>query len=148
MSIRRFDQVETRALEVAAAPGFRGAPLFSPDGTAISFIEGNAIFSWTRPFYKAALSGGAAVKMAEYDAFHKGDWAADGWIYWTAHYPGGIVRISDTGGTLEPVTELDLQHGERSHRFASLLPGEQALLTRSPSTESTTTTMRGSISGI
>ena len=39
-----------------------------------------------------------------------------------------VVGISDAGGTLEPVTELDLQHGERSHRFASLLPGEQALI--------------------
>ncbi len=128
VSVRRLDQVDTHALEVSASPGFRGAPLFSPDGTFLSFIEGNAIFSWTRPFYKAALSGGAATKLADYDAFHKGDWAADGWIYWTAHYPGGIVRIADTGGTIEPVTELDLQHGERSHRFASLLPGEQAVI--------------------
>ncbi|MBI3493116.1 MAG: protein kinase [Acidobacteria bacterium] len=128
VSIRRFDGLETRSLEASASPGFRGAPLFSPDGTAVSFIEGNAIFSWARPFYKAALSGGAAVKLADYDAFHKGDWAADGWIYWTARYPGGIVRISDAGGDIQPVTELDVKHGERSHRFASLLPGGQALI--------------------
>ena len=128
VSIRRFDGLETRSLETSASPGFRGAPLFSPDGAFVSFIEGNAIFSWARPFYKAALSGGAAVKLADYDAFHKGDWAADGWIYWTAQYPGGIVRISEAGGDIETVTELDVEHGERSHRFASLLPGGQALI--------------------
>jgi len=124
--IRRFDSIETRPLESSASPGFRGAPLFSPDGTTLSFIQGNAIIAWARPFYKAALSGGAAVKLAEYDAFHKGDWAEDGWIYWTAHYPGGIVRIADAGGDIENVTELG--PGERSHRFASVLPGGQALI--------------------
>ncbi len=126
VSIRRFDSLETRTLESSASPGFRGAPLFSPDGSNVSFIQGNAIFSWARPFYRAALSGGAAVKLAEYDAFHKGDWADDGWIYWTAHYPGGIVRISDAGGDIQNVTELG--PGERSHRFASLLPGGEALI--------------------
>jgi serine/threonine protein kinase/dipeptidyl aminopeptidase/acylaminoacyl peptidase len=126
--IRQVDSLETRSLDASLSPGFRGAPLFSPDSTVLSFIQGNAIFSWSRPFYRTALSGGAAVKLADYDAFHRGDWAPDGWIYWTAQYPGGIVRIPDTGGDIEPVTELDLQRGERSHRFASLLPGGQALM--------------------
>jgi dipeptidyl aminopeptidase/acylaminoacyl peptidase len=72
------------------------------------------------------LSGGAAVKLAEYDAFHKGDWGEDGSIYWTAHYPGGIVRVSDAGGDIQNVTELG--SNERSHRFANLLPGGEALI--------------------
>ena len=126
--IRRFDTLETRPLEISRSPGFRGAPVFSPDGAFISFVEGNAVFSWTRPFLKAALAGGAPVKLADYDMFHEGDWGADGWIYWTASYPGGIVRIRDSGGPVEPVTVLDVQNGERSHRFARLLPGEQALI--------------------
>lgn len=128
VSIRRFDGLEPRDVPASVSPGFRGAPLFSPDGTAVSFIEGNTIFSWTRPFLRAAVSGGGALKLAEYDAFHKGDWAADKWIYWTARYPGGIVRIPEAGGNVEPVTALDADRGERSHRFASLLPGEQALV--------------------
>ncbi len=128
VSIRRFDGVDTKDVPASVSAGFRGAPLFSPDGTAVSFIEGNTIFSWTRPFLRAAVSGGGALKLAEYDAFHKGDWAADKWIYWTARYPGGIVRIPEGGGDVEPVTTLDADRGERSHRFASLLPEEQALM--------------------
>ena len=126
--IRQLDGLESRPLEVSTSPGFRSGPVFSPDGASISFVEGNAIFSWARPFLKAALSGGAAVKLADYDAFHRGDWGADGWIYWTAAYPGGIVRIRDSGGQIEPVTELNVQEGERSHRFAKLLPDERALI--------------------
>jgi hypothetical protein len=74
------------------------------------------------------LSGGAAVKLADYDMFHEGDWSTDGWLYWTASYPGGIVRTPDSGGEAEPVTTLDIEAGERSHRFARLLPDERALI--------------------
>ena len=128
VALRRVSGLETQPLEASASPGFRGAPLFSPDGLFLSFIEGNAIFSSRRRFQKAAVSGGAAITLAEYDMFHKGDWTPDGWIYWTAHYPGGIVRISQTGGAIQQVTELDTQKGERSHRFAQVLPDGHALI--------------------
>jgi serine/threonine-protein kinase len=126
--IRRLDNVEGRPLEASATPGFRSAPLFSPDGTSISYVDGNGPYSWKRPFQKVTLTGGPALKLAEYDMFHRGDWSDDGWLYWTARYPGGIVRIRDSGGETEAVTQLDVAGGERSHRFASLLPGGDALL--------------------
>ena len=126
--IRRLNALEGEPLEITASPGFRGAPLFSPDGASISFIEGNSSFSWARPFLAASLAGGAPAKLVEYDSFHRGDWGSDGWIYWTSSYPGGIVRIRDSGGAIEPVTEIDTENGERSHRFADLLPGGQAII--------------------
>jgi hypothetical protein len=104
------------------------APRFSPDDAWLSFVEGNGIISKVRPFFKAPLSGGPAIQIAEYDNFHSGDWSRDGWLYYTAAYPGGIVRIRDSGGPIERVTELDSSKGERSHRFAHLLPGEDALI--------------------
>ena len=126
--IRRLDSLDSRPIDATTTPGFRGAPVFSPDGASIAFIQGNAVFSASRPFYKASLAGGAPLKLADYDMFHEGDWAQDGWIYWTASYPGGIVRIRDAGGAVEPVTRLDVEKGERSHRFARLLPDGGALL--------------------
>jgi serine/threonine-protein kinase len=126
--VRSLAGLDSELVEATKSPNFRNAPLFSPDGTALSLIEGNSIFSWTRPFIRVPLAGGAPVKLAEYDSFHRGDWTADGWIYWTAAYPGGIVRVRDSGGALEPVTQLDATKGERSHRFADVLPGGQALI--------------------
>ncbi|MDK0575357.1 hypothetical protein P6P35_16060, partial [Clostridium perfringens] len=73
-------------------------------------------------------SGGAATVLFDYDMFHRGDWARDGWIYWTARYPGGIVRMRDSGGPIEQITALDAQKAERSHRFAHLLPDGQSLI--------------------
>lgn len=124
--VRQLDSLQNRPLE--ASTGFGGGPMFSPDGSSLAFISGNAVFSWVRPFQRAALSGGAAVTLTEYDMFHRGEWGPDGRLYWTAHYPGGIVRIPESGGDVEPVTELDLQAEERSHRFADLLPGGRALI--------------------
>lgn len=126
--IRRLDNVDGQPLEASATPGFRSGPLFSPDGASIAYVDGNAPFSWKRPFQKVALAGGPALKLAEYDMFHRGDWSDDGWLYWTARYPGGIVRIRDSGGETEAVTKLDVAGGERTHRFANLLPGGDALI--------------------
>ena len=126
--IRRLDREDGQPLEASATPGFRSAPVFSPDGSAVAYVDGNAPYSWKRPFQKVALAGGPALKLAEYDMFHGGDWSADGWLYWTARYPGGIVRIRDTGGEIEAVTRLEVAAGERSHRFANLLPGGDALI--------------------
>ena len=126
--IRRLDTVDGQPLEASATPGFRQGPLFSPDGASLAYVDGNAPFSWRRPFQKVALAGGPALTLAEYDMFHRGDWSDDGWLYWTARYPGGIVRIRDSGGATEAVTTLDVAGGERSHRFASLLPGGDALI--------------------
>lgn len=126
--IRRLDAVDSQPLEASDTPGFRQGPLFSPDGQSIAYVDGNAPFSWRRPFQTASLAGGPALKLAEYDMFHRGDWSEDGWLYWTATYPGGIVRIRETGGETEAVTTLDVANGERSHRFASLLPGGKSLI--------------------
>ena len=126
--IRRLDNVEGQPLEASSTPGFRSAPLFSPDGASIAFVDGNAPYAWKRPFQKVALAGGPPLKLAEYDMFHRGDWSGDGWLYWTARYPGGIVRIKESGGEIAPVTTLDVAAGEKSHRFASLLPGGDALI--------------------
>ena len=128
MLIRPLDAIDGRPVEASTAPGFREAPLFSPDGKSIAYAEGTGAFNWKRPFQKAALAGGPALKLAEYDMFHRGDWSEDGWLYWTARYPGGIVRTRETGGEAEAVTKLDVAAGERSHRFASLLPADDALI--------------------
>ena len=126
--IRRLDGLDPKPLEGSKVPGFPRAPLFSPDGSQISFIEGDAIFSSRRQIQKAALSGGAATTLFDYDMFHRGDWSRDGWIYWTAQYPGGVVRMRESGGNVESVTELASQKQERSHRFAHLLPGGDAII--------------------
>src|SRR5204862_471129 len=40
VSIRRVDALDARPITGTDSPGFRGAPLFSPDGKFVSFIGG------------------------------------------------------------------------------------------------------------
>jgi serine/threonine-protein kinase len=126
--VRRLDNLQSELLEVSKTPGFRGGPLFSPDGSSVSYIEGNSIFSWSRPFLKAPIDGGATVKLAEYDSYHEGEWGPDGKIYWTVAYNGGIVRVPESGGPIEPVTKVATDQKDRSHRFAHFLPGGKSIL--------------------
>ena len=126
--VRRLDALDSQPIEVTKTGAWHQAPQFSPDGQSVSYIDWNGIVGSVRPVMKAPLSGGPATKIADYDNFHMGDWTADGWIYWTNTYPGGIVRVRESGGPIEPVTELDVKNGERSHRFARMLPGGDALI--------------------
>ena len=60
--------------------------------------------------------------------FGRGDWGKDGYIYFTDAYPGGIVRVPENGGAKEPVTILDPQKAEFTHRHAQVLPGGKAII--------------------
>jgi hypothetical protein len=43
--LRRIDELESHPLDGAKTPGFYRAPVFSPDGRFVSFIDGDAIYS-------------------------------------------------------------------------------------------------------
>jgi roadblock/LC7 domain-containing protein len=81
-----------------------------------------------RLLVKFPLSGGAPVPVAPFDMPFRGDWGTDGHIYWTSSLIGGVIRTPENGGKNEPVTELDLEKHERTHRFARLLLGGKALM--------------------
>ena len=60
VSIRRVDALDSRPITGTDTPGFRGAPLFSPDGKFISFIGGNAIFAMLNP---GGIASGLIIKV-------------------------------------------------------------------------------------
>jgi hypothetical protein len=53
LSLRRLNGLEPYPLEGSKVPGFPRAPLFSPDGRSLSFIEGDAIYSSKRQIRRA-----------------------------------------------------------------------------------------------
>ena len=98
-------------------------PVFSPDGRWVAMLNNMDL-----TLEKVAVDGGAPVPLTEVDMFGRGDWGKDGYIYFTDAYPGGIVRVSENGGTKEPVTILDPQKAEFTHRHAQVLPGGKAII--------------------
>jgi serine/threonine-protein kinase len=117
---RRLD--ESGALVIQAAAGLRW-PFFSPDNRWLLMADPvkNALV-------KVPLNGGAPVPIGPVDMSFGGDWASDGYVYITNQLIGGIIRTRDEGGGVEPVTEIDAERQERSHRYGTLLPGEKALM--------------------
>jgi serine/threonine protein kinase len=95
--------------------------VFSPDCQWIAFAPGNVI-------RKASVFGGAPVSVCDVGAQLRGIWwGADHNIYF-GHISSTIFRVSENGGTPEPVTRLDTAAGEISHRFPALLPDGHSVL--------------------
>lgn len=118
--LRRLHELEAKPL--ADAPRL-SIPVFSPDGRNLLLQD-----PMTQDVKRVAVSGGAPVPFASADFVFRGDWAPDKYYYWTTHYFGPIVRTPPSGGKAEPVTQLDLEKQERTHRHAQMLPGGKALV--------------------
>lgn len=118
--MRRLDELDQQPL---GGVKYLSTPVFSPDGRWVVMVDnmGHAL-------KKVAIAGGAPVQLAATDMFGRGDWGRDGYIYFTDRYPGAIQRVPEQGGPAEPVTTLDAQKREFTHRHAQLLPGGKAVM--------------------
>jgi serine/threonine-protein kinase len=112
-------------LEVKPLVGIKqlGMGMFSPDDKWVVVLD-NA----TPQMKKVARSGGAPVLITDVDMWGRGDWGADGYIYFTERYPGSINRIPENGGKKELVTTLDTEKQEFTHKHAQILPSGQAII--------------------
>jgi Tol biopolymer transport system component len=117
---RRIDQLEQKPME---GVGHSSTPVFSPDGRWVVLLDG-----MNTALEKFAIGGGAPVPLTGVDMFGRGDWGRDGYIYFTDQYPGGVLRIPENGGAKQPVTTLNPQKAEFTHRHTQVLPGGKAII--------------------
>jgi serine/threonine-protein kinase len=57
-----------------------------------------------------------------------GSWGEDGTIVAALNLSGGLSRFPADGGAPAPLTELDREHGEVTHRWPQILPGGKTVL--------------------
>jgi eukaryotic-like serine/threonine-protein kinase len=112
--IRSLDALEARPL-----PGSESsvlAPFFwSPDSRYIAFDAGGKLKT-------IDISGGPAQTLCDVAQYAVGgSWNRDGVIIF-GQSPGGIMRISASGGPASPLTSLDSSRGEIQHVLPSFLP--------------------------
>ena len=113
------------------------SPFFSPDGLWVGFFTEDSI-------KKVALNGGPPVALGRADNFGRGaSWGRDGTIVFAPRFDDGLFTIRDAGGAIRPLTMINRQKNEGSHRFPHFLPGGKALLF-TVGTGGTAGTMRGS----
>ena len=116
--IRNFAQEKT--IPIVGSDG-ASDPFFSPDGKRIAFFS-NGLLKQTSTF------GEQIETLCTATNARGGIWSTDGHIYFTPTTDSSLIRISAAGGTIEPVTEMNVTAGERSHRWPDLLPGDKTLL--------------------
>ena len=117
--------------EARAIAGTVGAayPFFSPDGQWVAyfdFIEGQ--------LKKVSVTGGTPITLCAAPAARGGSWGENGMIMFASPSRAALSQVSENGGAPEPLTELDTDRGETSHRQPRLLPGGETVLYKAEGT--------------
>ncbi|HVI08378.1 MAG TPA: protein kinase [Candidatus Binatia bacterium] len=118
-SLTEPPQIWVRSLDSPNAtklPGTENAyyPFWSPDGRYIGFFSGTKL-------KKIAIAEGAPITVCDADFARGGSWNQNDEIIF-GKFPGGIYRVSASGGNPAAVTTLDESRHDVTHRWPSFLP--------------------------
>jgi Tol biopolymer transport system component/tRNA A-37 threonylcarbamoyl transferase component Bud32 len=116
--LRRLDQREAIKL-----PGTEGAydPFFSPDSEWIGFFAGSKL-------RKISVRGGVSIPLADSIESRSGTWIDEQTIAFAPNFGTPLMQLPASGGTPQPITALDVNKRERTHRWPEALPGGEWVL--------------------
>jgi serine/threonine protein kinase/Tol biopolymer transport system component len=106
------------SLEATAIPGTEEArhPFWSPDGESIGFFADGKL-------KRVAVSGGTPIVLADVEESRGGTWSPSGVIVFAPNYRDTpLMRVSDRGGPVVPVTVIERAAEEVTHRWPAFLP--------------------------
>jgi Tol biopolymer transport system component len=110
--IRHLNQIDARPF-----PGTEGAgyPFWSPDGKSIGFFADGKL-------KRVDAAGGPPLTLCDAPVGKGGTWNQDDVILFAPSFNGPIHRVAAAGGESVPITEVDTEQGQNSHRFPDFLP--------------------------
>ena len=114
------DLAESEGWRVRESEGAR-APFFSPDSQWVGFFAGGLL-------KKVSVSGGTPTTICDANSPRGGSWNEEDLIVFAPSSRTGLSLVSAGGGTAEPLTVLDNEYGETTHRIPMFLPGGDAFL--------------------
>ncbi|MGH9792003.1 MAG: protein kinase domain-containing protein, partial [Candidatus Acidiferrales bacterium] len=109
-----------RAMDAIAAQPLSGTeggsfPFWSPDSRTIGFFAGDKM-------KKIDAGGGPAITLSEAPTGRGGTWNREGVIVFGRDANSPLYQVSAAGGASRPVTELNQERGENTHRWPHFLP--------------------------
>ena len=107
--------------KVAGSEGIQGGPAFSPDGQWLAFARRGELV-------KLPVGGGAAVSICSVGQLRGFAWLSDDTLVVVPIATVGLMRVSANGGTPQPLTTLNLDRHEKTHRTPFVLPGGKTVL--------------------
>ena len=119
--LQALDQWEGTTLTEGTGQERPYHPFFSPDGEWVGFATPDAL-------KKVPRSGGTPIKLCAVDLSRGASWGPDGTIVFAPTPGGGLSVIPDSGGEPTPLTELDIEASEITHRWPQFLPGGRHIL--------------------
>jgi serine/threonine protein kinase/Tol biopolymer transport system component len=111
-------------LDSSPLPGTEDAdgPFFSPNGQWVGFFAASKL-------KKISVAGGSPVVLAGVPPVTRGaSWGSDDTIVLATSNASRLYRLPAAGGTLRPLTRLDVAGGEQTHRWPDILPGGKTAL--------------------
>lgn len=118
------------------------APFFSPSGDSIGMLrnEGGSL-----EILKVPATGGSPVRVAATATGPQSgqDWGEGDLIVINPRVQSPLHAVSASGGTLEPLMDLNKEAGERMQLYPQVLPGGQAVLFTSVGTDDEGATFGG-----
>lgn len=103
--------------EASPIAGTEGAshPFFSPDGASIGFHG-------RRRLQVVSLDGGSPLTLCEVADLRGASWGSRGDIVYAPGPTSGLWRVRASGGSAAPLTVVDFDAGERTHRWPHVTP--------------------------
>lgn len=117
--LRRLDSFD--AIPISGTEGASN-PFFWPDGRWIGFQAG-------RRLLKVPLEGGPAFTLADVADVRGATCTSTGDVVYAPGPATGLWRVPADGGTAAPLTALDFDAGERTHRWPHAMPDGRVLFT-------------------
>ena len=96
-------------------------PFWSPDGRWLGFFANGKL-------NKIDARGGPVIPLCDATDGRGGTWNAAGIILFQRAWSEGLMQVSASGGTSEPLTTLNKDHFDVSHRWPTFLPDGQHFL--------------------
>jgi Tol biopolymer transport system component len=118
MYVRRLNSAET---QVIAGTENAAYPFWSPDSKWVAFFGGGKL-------RKTDLSGAPPVVLCDAGVGKGGTWNGDGVLLYAPSFDSQIHRTTAAGGDCKPITKLNAERGDNSHRHPRFLPDGKRFL--------------------
>jgi serine/threonine protein kinase len=119
-----------------------GYPFWSPDSQWLAFFSNS-----DKKLKKVEASGGLPVPICDAIEVKGGSWSRDGLIVFAKNAAGPLHQVRATGGPSTPITQLNSERGDLSHRFPRFLPDGQHFLYLARIAEGDPVILVGSLDG-
>jgi serine/threonine protein kinase/Tol biopolymer transport system component len=116
--VRPLDSLTAQPLEGTDDPAF---PFWSPESRFVAYFAGGKL-------KKIDTRGGPPQSVCAAAAGRGGSWSPSGVIVFAADVQEGLQQVQAAGGTPAPLTEIDVNLQQTSHRWPHFLPDGRRFL--------------------